>query len=174
MEYTFHIMVPTGQPERDGIMTVPFTKPVYPVMTGQAVWAERQGMRQGKDRVHLTVAGVARVGGEGRQVILVAIGAGKRFSLGCSLVSFQGKSQQLVWEIPTLHDSQRGFCASVLGVAIAAFQFWIVLVHGTMQSDHALHLLRNFAVTVDTQIRHRGRVPRGTVTGITFPAGLCM
>jgi hypothetical protein len=42
----------------------------------------------------------------------------------------------------------------MFSMTVSASQLGIVLVHRTMQSDHVLHLLRDLAVAVDTQIGH--------------------
>ena len=152
----FHVLMPTGQPEVRDTMAEPFPEHIHAVMTGQAFRAIRQEMRLGEDRVYLTVAGFTRVCCEGGNVIMMTVRAGERLIPDREPVSVQGKSQQLVRKLPAPHNGQRSFRSFVLGVAIPAFQFGIGLIHRAMQSDHALHLLRDLAMTVDAQIRHRG------------------
>lgn len=62
-------------------------KAVDSIVALQAGRAERQEMDLGKDSVHLTVAGIARVCGEGGDILVVTVGACERFLLGRELVS---------------------------------------------------------------------------------------
>ena len=80
---------------------------------------------------------------------MMAVRTGERFSLGRELVSVQGKPQQLMRELLTLHNGQRRIGTPVLGMAITAFQLGVLLVYGPVQGYHILHLLGNFTVTVD-------------------------
>ena len=120
------------------------------------------------------MAGFAGVGSESGDILLVTVRAGERFVPGHQSVSVQGKSQQLVRELPTLQDRQRGVRATVLRVAIAAFQTRIFLVHDAVQRHHVLHLKGNLAMAVNAQIGHRERIPRRAVTGLTLAARLGM
>ena len=169
---TGHFLMFPRQFELKAIVLELFAKSVYPIMTIQTGCAIRLNMRLGIAGVHMTVAGTARVRCEGRQVGLVTICAGEWFILGCELVPVQGKSHQLMRELTTLHHGKSCIHASMFGMAITTFQLGVFLVHGTMQSNHVLHLLRDLAMTVYTQVSHRDRRPRRAVTSLALAARL--
>jgi len=151
IDVTFHAsnthMLPR-QLERKGIMIKGFSKPVDPIMAVQAGPAERGEMGISKDRIHLTVAGLAGVRCESRDVLLVAVGADEWFVPSFVLVSLQGKSQQFVREFPGLHHDQRRIRTAVLGMATAALQLGIPPVHDAMQRDNVSHLDSDLTVTI--------------------------
>ncbi len=172
--HTDHTPVLPCQFEGSNVVIELFSEPVDPIVASQAGRAKRQEMRLGKDRVHLAVAGITRVRCEGGDVLVVTVRAGERLLPDREPVSVQGKSQQLMREFPTLQGSKRGIGTTMFGMAIAALQFWILLVHRSMQRDHTPHLACNLPVAVHTQISHRDGIPGRTVTGSTPAAGLRM
>jgi len=54
-------------------------------------------------------------------------------------------------------------------MTVPAFKVWIGLIHRAVQSNHALHLSRDLPMAIDTKVRHRGRTPRGAMTGLALP-----
>ena len=54
-----------------------FTKAIHPIVTIEAGIAIRQGMRQGKRRVHLAVAGLAGIGGKGGDIAVMTVSTGE-------------------------------------------------------------------------------------------------
>ena len=149
-------------------------KPIYSIVAVKTCYPVGQEVRLGKDSIHLTVAGLACVRCEDGNVILMTVSACERFIPDREPVSVQRESQQLMRELLTRHDSERCIFTTVFRVTIPAFQFRIGLIHRAMQSDHALHLLCYFAMAVDTQVCHRNRTPRGTMTGFTLTTDFSM
>ena len=72
------ILVPAFEFENSGIV-VEVTETIHAIMTCQAIGAEREQMGLGEGNVHVVVAGLARVGGEGCDVISMTVFTGDRF-----------------------------------------------------------------------------------------------
>ena len=60
---------------------------IHAIVTDQAIRPKGQDMRLGEDNIHLTVAGLAGVGIEGRYIPMMTIAAGKRFARDFELMS---------------------------------------------------------------------------------------
>lgn len=76
--------------ELEGIVIViEIIKPIHSVMTGNAIIAEREQMGLGEDNIHFAVTGLARVRGEARYIVSVAISTIKRLAVRLLLVPVQ-------------------------------------------------------------------------------------
>ena len=80
------IHVPALEPENKIVPEI-FTEAIHTVVAIETGAAVGEGMRQGKGRVNLTVAGLARVRSERGDVAVMAIVAGERFSPSRFLVT---------------------------------------------------------------------------------------
>ena len=139
-----------GQLEFKGSVAEVFSKRIHPVMTIQASRPIGQDMRLGEESVHLTVTSIAGVGSESRYIFTMTIYTSEGFILDREPVSIQCIPQQLMRELPTFQPSQGRIRTTMFRMAIAALEFWIILIHGAMQSNHGLHLGCDLAVTIDT------------------------
>lgn len=77
-----YIHMRSRQLERNHIMVKPFAEPVRSIVTVQAGGTKRQYMGLGKDRIDLTVAGLAHVRSKGSDIFTMTICAGERFVPG--------------------------------------------------------------------------------------------
>lgn len=125
-------------------------------------------MGLGEGNVHVAVASLARVRGEGGDVASVAVFAGNR-SAGCGPPMFvQRKAEGFVREGVIAEVGQGGSRAAVFLMTIAAGDAGGFLDDAAVQLSHIPHLAGDIRMTLEASIRHRGAFPRCGVTGFAF------
>ncbi len=167
IEMTFcasHICVLAVQFKRKTRVSEVITQCVYAIVTGKAICAKSQNVCLGESNIHLTVATVAGVWGEGCDVRLMAILTSERCARRCELVPFQRESQRLMREGVLAHIGQSRSRTAMLRVTIVAGKRRTFLHDRTVQPRHVFHLLSNIGVTTRTAICHRFRANRRSVT----------
>ena len=77
-------------------------------------------MRLGEDRVLLTVASLAGVGSEDRDIAMMAVVTGEWYIRSCHLMTSQRESHHFMREQSTVHLCERCIRSTVIRVAVAA------------------------------------------------------
>lgn len=107
---------------------------IHPIVTGQAVAAEIQGMGLQEGRLDLGVAGGAGGLVKRRNVVLpVTIRAAEGGAVSFDLVGFEGVSKRFMREVGLGHVCQWGIWTAMVWVAGAAGEFGSALLHHAMQ-----------------------------------------
>jgi len=156
--------------ETSVIEIIPVT--IHSVVARKAVRAKGKEMGLGEGNADLTVAGLAGVWGEGRDVALMTIIAGERYIRSRELVTVQGESHHLMRESRVLHHREFRIGAAMFRVTMTATEIGIFVQKSAVHGCDIAHLYSNIRVTVRAAIRHNRRFPGRGVTGSAVAANL--
>lgn len=143
---------------------------IHAIMTGQAILAELDGMRRGKNHLKLLVTINAGLLGKSIQIRRVTIGAGERHTRRMVDMCRQSKTNHLVRKIRGSGESQRSLRATMIGMAGAAFDPRVAADNCAMQPVRIPHFGINLNMADQAALRHRSRRPGRSVTKIALLA----
>jgi hypothetical protein len=137
---------------------------VNPIVTGQAVNAEIQGMGLQESCIHMevTVDAVRLV--KGGKYLCMTVVACEGGAIRFGLVPGEYKPKCIMREIGITQVDQGQVCPTMIGVAISAQQVGIILTENPVQRGWVPPLGSNIGVTDNAPVGHGGGAPEGGVT----------